>query len=398
MTSAPSNHQETPAADVLPGQWLGMLGGGQLGRMFCHAAQQMGYKVAVLDPDAESPAGRVADWHLCADYLDSHALEQLAQRCKAVSIEFENIPADTLERLAQDVIVRPHAAAVEIIQDRIREKAFFTDAGVDVVPYLPIRTAAALEQCDAAYFPAILKAARFGYDGKGQARVANRQEALSAFREFGEVDCVLEREVDLVSEASVILVRSCEGDVIFYPAVENRHTSGILSVSVSDAFAQRPELERQAQEAAGAIANKLNYTGVLCVEFFVLQDGRLLANEMAPRPHNSGHYTLDACEESQFSQQVRALAGLPLGSGQNKQAAVMLNLLGDVWFPDPRSKQVVTPAWEQLLAIPGVHLYLYGKTEVRRGRKMGHVNVVAETADLAYERASTVANILHLSI
>src|SRR5699024_300724 len=398
MNQAKSNHQEIPTADALPGQWLGMLGGGQLGRMFCHAAQQMGYKVAVLDPDTVSPAGSVADWHLCADFLDTEALMQLAQKCKAVSTEFENVPAEILSRLVHDTLVRPHAGVVDISQYRIRVKAFFVDADVEVVTYCPIRSSAALEQCDSALFPAIRKAAGFGYDGKGQARVAHKQEALLAFREFGEVDCVLEAEVALASEASVILVRSHKGDITYYPAVENRHKNGILAVSISDAFIKWPSLERQAQKAAAAIANKLNYVGVLCVEFFILEDGRLLANEMAPRPHNSGHYTLDACEESQFSQQVRALAGLPLGASYNKQAAIMLNLLGETWQVNSDSGQVDTPAWEKILAIPGVHLHLYGKSEVRQGRKMGHVNIVGNDAEQVYERASAVAEILHLDL
>lgn len=378
---------------ILPGDWLGMLGGGQLGRMFCHAAQRMGYKVAVLDPDPDSPAGAVADLHIPSTYDDAAGLDRLAQHCRAITTEFENVPANTLARLATHAHVRPSADAVAVTQDRIREKTFFVGQDVPVAPYAEIRAQDDVADTPDELFPGILKAARFGYDGKGQARVQNRDQARRAFSELGQVECVLEALMPLAGEVSVVLARDHVGNTVCYPPVHNEHRDGILAISTSDALADQPELAQQATQLATAIATHLNYVGVLCVEFFVLAGGRLVVNEMAPRPHNSGHYTQDACISSQFEQQVRVLAGLPLGSVGSLASAVMINILGDIWFAegmdDPRE-----PEWESVLAVPGAHLHLYGKKSVRRGRKMGHVNVTAATRQQAQEAARQVTKIL----
>lgn len=386
-----------PQSPILPGDWLGMLGGGQLGRMFCHAAQSLGYKVAVLDPDPLSPAGAVADLHIHAAYDDATALDELAARCRAVTTEFENVPAATLESLAQRCLVRPGAQAVAIVQDRIREKAFLSASGVPVAPYQPIKTAEDLASAPDQLFPGILKAARLGYDGKGQARVNSRANAVRAFQELGSKPCVLEAMLPLASEISVVLARGADGSTVVYPSASNEHRDGILAVSTVDAAHAGDSLSRQAGEAALRIAHELQYVGVLCVEFFVLQDGSLVANEIAPRPHNSGHYTMNASVASQFEQQARATAGLPLADTGILCSVVMLNLLGDLWF-DPASADMREPDWASVLAVPGAQLHLYGKSEARRGRKMGHVNVLGATLEQAQERAASVARVLGLAL
>lgn len=378
----------------LPGQWLGILGGGQLARMFCHVAQRMGYKVAVLDPDRFSPAGAVADKQICADYDDQTALQQLAKLCVAITTEFENVPAQSLDFLAQQVRVTPSGSAVAVVQDRIIEKQFITKAGVPVVPYIAVRSAADLDAASDALFPAILKAARFGYDGKGQARVQTKEQALEAFTELGEVDCVLEALQSLEDEISVVVARGLDGETVIYTPSHNQHRDGILAVSTAADPMQLSAFHEKAQQAAVAIAEALDYYGVLCVEFFVLDDGILLANEVAPRPHNSGHFTIEACLSSQYEQQVRVMAGLPLGSSQIAQASVMLNLLGDLWFDE--TEQYREPDWEQLLAVPGVYLHLYGKAEARPARKMGHVTVVGKDHKECQHRAKMAAAALGL--
>ncbi|WP_445819152.1 5-(carboxyamino)imidazole ribonucleotide synthase [Alcaligenes sp. SDU_A2] len=383
------------AAVVAPGSWLGMIGGGQLGRMFCHAAQNMGYKVAVLDPDAASPAGSVADLHICATYDDAAALERLGTLCRAVSTEFENVPADSLRTLAAYTRVTPSGQAVGIVQDRIREKAFIVQAGVPVAPYAAITTADDLLAADQGLFPGILKTARFGYDGKGQARVADREQALAAFAQFGTQPCVLEALQPLASEISVVLARGLDGQVQTFPCARNEHRDGILAVSTVSAHFQADALSEQARSAAAAIAVTLGYYGVLCVEFFILKDGRLLANEVAPRPHNSGHYTMNACVTSQFEQQARVMAALPLGSTQALCPSIMLNILGDIWFDAQGVSR--EPDWAGVLAIPGVSLHLYGKAQARHGRKMGHVNVVGDSDTQVRERAALAAAALHIA-
>jgi 5-(carboxyamino)imidazole ribonucleotide synthase len=385
----------TDAALLVPGSWLGMIGGGQLGRMFCHSAQSLGYKVAVLDPDTYSPAGAVADLHICAAYDDAQALSRLGDLCQAVSTEFENVPAQSLLTLAKHTRVTPSGDAVGIVQDRIREKAFIAQAGVPVAPYAAIESLDDLQAADSALFPGILKTARFGYDGKGQARVADREQALAAFKEFGSQACVLEALQPLKSEISVVLARGLDDQVKTFPCARNEHRDGILAVSTISAQFQDDALSEQARQAAAAIARTLDYVGVLCVEFFILEDGRLLANEVAPRPHNSGHYTMNACVTSQFEQQARVMAALPLGDTSALCPSMMLNILGDIWFDE--QGQMREPDWAALLAVPGVSLHLYGKAEARVGRKMGHVNIVGESDQQVRERTARAAAALRIA-
>lgn len=380
---------------LVPGQWLGVLGGGQLGRMFCQAAQDLGYQVAVLDPAVQGPAAAVADRHLQAAYDDEAALAQLAGLCKAVTTEFENVPADSLRVLAEVSAVSPSGDAVAVVQDRIAEKTFIASQGIAVAPWAAIRSEADLDAAPDALFPGILKVARLGYDGKGQARVVNRQEALAALAAFDGADCVLEALQPLEYEISVVLARGHDGEIRIFPAARNEHRNGILAVSEVGASLD-PAIQAQAHEAARTLAQGLDYRGVLCIEFFVLQDGRLLVNEIAPRPHNSGHYTMDACLTSQFEQQARVMAGLPLGDTGMTGVAIMLNLLGDIWF-DPATDVVREPDWRAVLAVPGAKLHLYGKRDARKGRKMGHVNCVAPTLEQARAAAAAAARVLGIA-
>ena len=374
---------------VPPGGWLGLLGGGQLGRMFCQAAQSMGYRVAVLDPIAECPAGAVADLHIRADYDDEAGLAQLAERCAAVTTEFENVPAVSLEKLAARCQVSPAASAVAIAQDRIAEKRFISSMGVPVAPYAEIRSAADIDAAPASLYPGILKAARLGYDGKGQARVESAEEARAAFDAFGGVPCVLEARLPLEFEISVVVARGFDGEVVTYPVSENVHRDGILAVSTVPSPRASADVARRASAAALQVASGLEYCGVLCVEFFVLPQDRLIVNEIAPRPHNSGHYSIDACTTSQFEQQVRVLAGLPLGASDMLAPAVMLNVLGDIWFR--QGDEAVEPPWAKALEVPTAKLHLYGKKEARRGRKMGHVTCLGADRDAAGRSAAQVA-------
>lgn len=376
---------------IAPGATLGVMGGGQLGRMFVQAAQQMGYFTAVLDPDPASPAGWVAHHHVQAEYLDEQGLAQLMQRSAAITTEFENVPAATLVTLGAHRTVAPGADAVAICQDRALEKAHFRRCGVPCAPHAVIESEAQADAVDAALLPGILKTARLGYDGKGQARVATRAELVSAWNAMGRVTCVLEKRLALAAEISVIVARGADGAMVHLPVQRNLHRDGILAVTTVPADVERPT-EAQAVEAASRIAESMGYVGVLCVEFFILADGALVANEMAPRPHNSGHYSIDACDVSQFELQVRALTGAPLPVPRLHSPAVMLNLLGDLWSrPDGAQ---VEPDWAAVLALPGVHLHLYGKTQPRRGRKMGHLTVTAATAQAARETALRVCDIL----
>ena len=483
---------------VAPGDWLGLLGGGQLGRMFAMAAQSLGYRVAVLDPARDGPAASVADEHIEADYLDAPALENLALQCSAVTTEFENVPAQSLAFLAEHCFTTPSAESVAVAQDRIAEKQFIASAGLAVVPHAVIETVADLDDAPDALFPGILKASRLGYDGKGQARVATRADAREAFGTLGAPSAVLEQRLDLAFELSVVVARGTDGGTAIYPPAENLHRAGILAMTTVPAPSTTPALDADAVAGALRIAHALDYVGVLCVEFFVVRDGdghALLVNEIAPRPHNSGHYSIDACITSQFAQQARIAAGLPLGDTRRHSAAVMLNLLGDLWFadrattdevtlpgavdavaadvdaqatadvdrlvaraeaamvgsplderedevddpdrqtlaadaiddaaavlepdaddaarepsmsddggridrramPPSASAEAVEPDWSAVLAHPGVNLHLYGKREARRGRKMGHVTIVAEQPDEAQRIAREVARTLGIA-
>jgi 5-(carboxyamino)imidazole ribonucleotide synthase len=357
---------------ILPPSMLGMLGGGQLARFFVIAAHEMGYRVMVLDPDKNSPAGLLADVHLCSAYDDQAALDRMAQECVAVTTEFENVPASTLSTLAQSVPVHPAASAVAICQHRISEKNFLRDNGFPCAPYAEINAETDIPEDNAGLYPGILKVARFGYDGKGQARVGNREEAIAAFRNFKGEQCVLEKMLALDYEVSVVLARDAAGNVKTFPVAENIHRNGILDISIVPARGSA-EMREQAQAFARGVAAKLNYVGTLGVEFFVC-NGSLYVNEMAPRPHNSGHYTVDACVTNQFEQQIRALCGLPLGDPRLHSSAVMVNLLGDIWRDGE-------PEWSVLFEQLDLKLHLYGKHEARPGRKMGHFTVIGDSAD-----------------
>src|SRR3569832_6839 len=342
-----------PAAS--PSSWLGVLGGGLLGRKFTHAALVLGFKVTVLEPVRNCPAGHAADHLLCANYTDMAALTEMAEQCVAITTEFENVPAQSLAFLASRTFVAPSADCVSIAQDRIAEKRFFTEcapqSGVLPAPHLLIETDDDISHIPDVLLPGILKTARLGYDGKGQVKVKTIEEARAAFAGMGKVTCVLEKMLPLAYEVSVLTVRGADGQSVVYPIAENVHRDGILFTTtvpgpnVSDACAAK------AQAAALAIIGKLGYVGVLCIEFFVLQDGSLVVNEMAPRPHNSGHWSMDACDVSQFELQVRTLAQLPLAPPRQHSPAVMLNLLGDLWFR--HGEAAVPPPWDAVLALPG---------------------------------------------
>ncbi|MBK6850776.1 MAG: 5-(carboxyamino)imidazole ribonucleotide synthase [Burkholderiales bacterium] len=386
---------------LLPGTaTLGVMGGGQLARMFAHSAQQLGFRVAVLDPDATSPAGSIAHEHVRSAYLDAAGLARLADMAQAITTEFENVPAAALSQLAERRPVAPGAAAVAVCQDRAAEKAHFVACGVPCAPHAVITNAVDLAAVPDALLPGILKTARLGYDGKGQQRVANRAELAAAWQALGEVQCVLEARLALAGELSVIVARGRDGATVHLPVQHNLHRDGILAVTTVPAPNTSDVLQTQAVDAATRIATRLGYVGVMCVEFFVLADGSLVANEMAPRPHNSGHYSIDACDVSQFDLQVRAMAGLPLTAPRLHSSAVMLNLLGDLWFAAGDlvdGKAMATePDWAQVLALPGAHLHLYGKAEARPGRKMGHLTLTAATPQQARETALRAVALLGL--
>ena len=369
-------------APLQPGRaWLGMLGGGQLGRMFVHAAQALGYRVLVLEPDAASPAGAAADEHLVAGYEDRAALAELARRCAAVSTEFENVPAASLQYLAAQprLHVAPAAGSVSVCQHRAREKSLFVRAGVPCAPHAPIESEADLGQPGlASLLPGLLKTSSLGYDGKGQRAVGTPDAVVQAWRELGSVPCLLEQRLPLARELSVIVARGHDGRCVHLPVQQNLHRDGILAVTQVPAPDVPGAVASAAVDHALRLAAALDHVGVLCVEFFLLADGRLVANEMAPRPHNSGHHSIDACDLSQFDLQVRTMARLPLVAPRLHSAAVMLNLLGDLWFDAGGAPR--PPDWAAALALPGAHLHLYGKAEARRGRKMGHLTLTAADA------------------
>ena len=382
---------------LLPGATLGVLGGGQLGRMFAHEAQRMGYQTVVLDPDPTSPAGLVSHHHLCADYTDAQALAELARRCDAITTEFENVPASALAELAQHLPVSPRAQAVAVAQDRAAEKAHFVRCGVPVAPHAVIDSDATLASVDDTLLPGILKTARMGYDGKGQVRVTTREELQAAWQQLGRVTCVLEKRLPLASECSVVVARGHDGAMVHLPVQRNLHRDGILAVTEVWPGQVEATLANQVVQAAQAVAQGLDYVGVLCVEFFVLQDGRWVVNEIAPRPHNSGHYSQDACDVSQFELQVRCMTGLPLVAPRLHSATIMLNLLGDIWRgPDADSPQS-SPDWARVLALPGTHLHLYGKHQARAGRKMGHLNLTADTPEQVRAVALQAAALLGIA-
>ena len=346
------------SAFIAPGSTLGVMGGGQLARMFVHAAQQMGYATTVLEPDASSPAGAVAHRHIQADYDDPQGWDELARVAAAITTEFENVPARALASLAQRRPVAPGAQAVAVCQDRVAEKRHFERGGVACAPHAVIDAGTDWDAVDETLFPGILKTSRLGYDGKGQLGVATRAQLPAAWVTLGRVDCVLEKRLPLAFEVSVIVARGADGQIVSLPVQQNFHRDGVLVLTQVPAPDVGSILQQRAVDSASRVAASLDYVGVLCVEFFVLQDGSLVANEMAPRPHNSGHYSIDACDVSQFELQVRTLTGAALYPPRLHSACVMLNLMGDLWL-----RSAAGPDWAGVLALPGAHLHLYGKAQ-----------------------------------
>ena len=384
---------------ILPGSYLGILGGGQLGRMFTHAAQAMGYKVCVLDPDPNSPAGAVAEKHIQADYVDHAALKEMPSICQAVSTEFENVPAQALDELESlGVYVAPTSSGVSVAQNRVAEKKFLAtwkdEAGIGPAPHLVIEHDSDIAHVPDTLFPGILKTARMGYDGKGQITVHTREELSQAWEKFNRVICVLEKRMDLDFEVSALVVRGHDDQVVAYPVAENIHKSGILHTTTVPAPSINPTQEKKIIEAAKAIIRRLDYVGVLCVEFFVLKSGDIVANEIAPRPHNSGHYTQNACITSQFEQQVRAMARIPLGSTELVQSTIMLNILGDEWLINGQQSE---PLWNEILKETKTKLHLYGKAEPRHGRKMGHINFVGATSGDVKTACESAVKVLRIT-
>ena len=372
---------------LVPGSTVGVIGGGQLGRYFVLKARQFGYKVWVLDPDATAPAMQVANEPLVAAYDDEQALRKLGEACAAVTIEFENVPASSLELLQELTQLAPAANSVKLAQDRLLEKQQAQQCGLQPVPYAVISSRDdVLPATGNVRFPAILKTSRLGYDGKGQHTCQSADEVMAAFIKFGEVDCVLEQRIELAAEVSVVLARAFDDEVAVFPVAQNVHVNGVLFTSVVPAL-QSDDLQEKACEQATSLARRIDHVGVLAVEFFIATDGSLYFNEMAPRPHNSGHYTLDATLSSQFEQQLRVLCRQPLGATELLSPVAMLNLLGDVWIPR-------APTFENVFAKAGCHLHLYGKAEARPGRKMGHINCLAATPEEAEVLAISQNNAL----
>jgi 5-(carboxyamino)imidazole ribonucleotide synthase len=364
---------------ILPASTIGILGGGQLGRMMSIAAKRMGYRVIILDPTPNAPAAQVADGQIVAPYDDLDAARRLASQSQVVTIEFENIPAATLEALEPLLPVRPSSRVVRLCQHRIAEKTFLKDLGFPVTPFRPVKTRDDLHSALRSIAgPTILKTAAGGYDGKGQMRLDSPAQTDEAWRWLNGREAILEAFVDLAKEISVIVARSPLGEVSCYPPSENTHTHHILDTAVMPAIVSQPLLV-QAQDVACRIAVALDVIGLLTVEMFVAKDGRLLINELAPRPHNSGHQTFDGALTSQFEQAVRAVCGLPLGSADLYRPTAIANLLGHLWSPHE-------PDWQRVLSLPDIKLHLYGKTEARPGRKMGHLTASADTPRAALQK------------
>ena len=353
---------------------MGILGGGQLGRFFTVAAQKMGYSVVVFDPDKKSPAGKLSDKHICRSYDDLEALDELKKICNLVTTEFENIPAKTLRYLEKDIIVRPESKAVSIAQNRIKEKNFLKKSGIPIGRYNVIDNFESIKLLndEVDVFPAILKTAKFGYDGKGQIHVNSVTELEAAFVKFNNAPCVLEKKLDLDLEFSIVMARSINGDYLEYPLIENQHEAGILDLSIIPARVPSI-LKKEATKLTKKVASDLNYIGVMAVEFFI-SNNHLYVNEIAPRPHNSGHFSIDACVYNQFDQQVLTLAGgRPKDEETKFPVSVMLNLLGDLWFRKGEKKS--EPNFEMIKSSE-IKIHLYGKYEPRIGRKMGHITIL----------------------
>lgn len=363
---------------ILPGATIGVLGSGQLGRMFAIAARRMGYRVHTFSPDQDTPTGQIADVEVTAAYDDLDAVASFAKRVSVVTFEFENVPTETAHTAARFAPVRPGGSVLHTTQQRIREKAFLKKTGLPITPYREIRSRSDLQ--DAVWelgCPAVLKTAAFGYDGKGQFRIDTPDQMDEAWNAIGRQEAVLESFLDLQCEISVVAARGDDGEFVHYGAIENQHSRHILDLSIAPARVA-PEIAAEAAEMARCVLEKLGVIGVLCVEFFVTRDRELLINELAPRPHNSGHLTVDACVTSQFEQQLRAVCGLPLGSTARHRPAAMANLLGDLWANGE-------PEWRAVCSFPDIKLHLYGKSEARPGRKMGHLTALNQDAEVAYQ-------------
>ena len=364
---------------IPPGSTLGVLGSGQLGRMFAIAARRLGYRVHVLSPDDDTPTGQVADLEIRASYDDLDAIAAFARGVSVVTFEFENVPAATTAAAEKFAPVRPGGNVLHVSQNRLREKAFLKNAGIPVTPFLPVRSAGDLAE-GVLHFgvPCVLKTADWGYDGKGQVRIESLEEVAKVWPQFAGKEAILEQFIGFVSEVSVIGVRSHDGSFVSYGPIRNSHANHILDVSVMPAGVSEKVAQR-AVEITREIFGRLEVVGVLCVEFFLDHNDELLVNELAPRPHNSGHLTIDACTTCQFEQQVRSVCGLPLGSPRQHRPAAMANLLGDLWTGG-------APIWQRALSLADVKLHLYGKAEPRPGRKMGHLTALADTPQEAAER------------
>jgi len=365
-------------APILPGATIGVLGSGQLGRMFAIAARRMGYRVHTFSPDLDTPTGQIADVEVVAAYDDLGAVAKFARQVAVVTFEFENVPTATAQAAARCAPVRPEGSILHTTQQRIREKSFLRKAGLPTTPYREVRSLFDLQQ---AVFelgcPAVLKTAAFGYDGKGQVRIESPDQLAKAWAAVGQQESVLEAFIDFEREISVVAARAEDGQFVHYGAVENQHSRHILDVTVAPARVS-DEVAGEAVEMARCVLERLGVVGVLCVEFFVTRDGKLLINELAPRPHNSGHLTVDACVTSQFEQQLRAVCGLPLGSTEMNRPAAMANILGDLWTSGE-------PNWRAACAFPDIKLHLYGKLEPRPGRKMGHLTALNSDTEEAYK-------------
>jgi 5-(carboxyamino)imidazole ribonucleotide synthase len=372
---------------ILPGSTVGVLGSGQLGRMLAIAARRMGYYIHVLSPTEDTPAGEIADAEIKADYEDLDAIRAFAKGVDVVTFEFENVSTAAADAAAEIVPVRPSGAALHITQQRAREKAFLRLHGFPTTPCASVASidelAVALGQIGT---PAVLKTAAFGYDGKGQHRLSSIEDAEHVWSLIGHQEAVVERYVEFEKELSVVAARGIDGAFAHFPVIENTHRNHILDMSVSPARVE-PQVANEAVQITRAIMEELSYVGVLCVEFFLTNDGKLLVNEVAPRPHNSGHLTFDACITSQFEQQLRAVCGLPLGDPTQMRPAAMVNLLGELWLDGE-------PDWAGALAIPDVKLHLYGKRKPRVGRKMGHITALAGTVETAIEKARAARDLL----
>jgi 5-(carboxyamino)imidazole ribonucleotide synthase len=372
---------------ILPGATIGVLGGGQLGRMFAIAARRMGYRVHTLSPAEDTPTGQVADIEISADYEDLEAIRTFARGVDVVTFEFENVSTEAADAAAEFAPVRPRGSALHITQQRAREKAFLADRGFPVTPFAPVGSLDELaEALGVVGLPAILKTAAFGYDGKGQHRLDRVEDAERVWGLVGHQEAILERFVPFAIELSVVAARGLDGRIVHYGAVENTHREHILDLTIAPARVP-PDVGDEPVRMTRAILDELDFVGVLCVEFFLAADGRLLVNEVAPRPHNSGHFSFDACVTSQFEQQVRAVCGLPLGAPTQMRPAAMANLLGDLWTNGE-------PDWAAALAFPDVKLHLYGKTGPLIGRKMGHLTALAETPDLALQKVLAARGVL----